>query len=68
MSRELDGLLTKLAKINADVGGEDGKKKKKDASDRFNDLKNVVGERIHRLKFVRHISNHSCSLIFNFSV
>lgn len=54
MSRELDGLLNKLTKINNEMGGEEGRKKKgKDGGDRFHDLKTQVGERLHRLKFVR---------------
>lgn len=51
MSRELDGLINKLAKINQEMGGEEGKKKKCDPSDRFHELKTQVGERLHRLKF-----------------
>ncbi len=53
MSRELDGLMAKLDKINLEMGGDEGKKKKKDAMDRFHELKTQVGERLHRLKFVR---------------
>jgi hypothetical protein len=51
MSREIDGLMDKLSKINQEMGGED-KKKKKEAGDRFHELKTQVGERLHRLKFV----------------
>uniref|UniRef100_K3WTN0 t-SNARE coiled-coil homology domain-containing protein n=1 Tax=Globisporangium ultimum (strain ATCC 200006 / CBS 805.95 / DAOM BR144) TaxID=431595 RepID=K3WTN0_GLOUD len=52
MSRELDGLLNKLTKINNEMGGEEGRKKKgKDGGDRFHDLKTQVAERLHRLKF-----------------
>ncbi|GLE06206.1 hypothetical protein PINS_up015448 [Pythium insidiosum] len=51
MSRELDGLMAKLTKINQEMGGEEGKNKKKDGGDRFHELKTQVGERLHRLKF-----------------
>lgn len=54
MSRELDGLLNKLTQINNDMGGDEGKAKRdKKNADRFHDLKAQVGERLHRLKFVR---------------
>ena len=54
MSRELDSLIDKLTRINQDMGGDEGKKKKKgENADRFHDLKNQVAERLHRLKFVR---------------
>ncbi|KAF1328605.1 hypothetical protein FI667_g6689, partial [Globisporangium splendens] len=53
MSRELDGLLDKLTKINNEMGGEEGRKKKgRDGGDRFHNLKTQVAERLHRLKFV----------------
>jgi hypothetical protein len=53
MSRELDGLLSKLTQINNEMGGDEGKAKRdKKNADRFHDLKVQVGERLHRLKFV----------------
>lgn len=54
MSRELDGLINKLTKINNEMGGDEGRQKKgKGGGDRFHELKTQVGERLHRLKFVR---------------
>lgn len=54
MSRELDGLLNKLTQINNEMGGDEGKTKKdKKNGDRFHELKTQVGERLHRIKFVR---------------
>ncbi|KAL4173332.1 hypothetical protein KRP22_008485 [Phytophthora ramorum] len=51
MNRELDGLLDKLSRINQEMGGEDGKGKKKDKKgDRFHELKTKIGERLHDLK------------------
>lgn len=54
MSRELDGLLNKLTKINQEMGGSEGQSKKgKNNGDRFHDLKTQIAERMHTLKFVR---------------
>ncbi|KAF4136126.1 hypothetical protein GN958_ATG14684 [Phytophthora infestans] len=51
MNRELDGLLDKLSSINQEMGGDDGKSKKKDKKgDQFHDLKTKIGERLHHLK------------------
>ncbi|KUF90173.1 hypothetical protein AM587_10007779 [Phytophthora nicotianae] len=51
MNRELDGLLDKLSRINQEMGGDDGKSKKKDKKgDQFHDLKTKIGERLHHLK------------------
>ncbi|KAG6572665.1 Target SNARE coiled-coil domain [Phytophthora cinnamomi] len=51
MSRELDGLLDKLSRINQEMGGEEGKGKKKDKKgDQFHELKTKIGERLHHLK------------------
>ncbi|KAG1684512.1 hypothetical protein DVH05_011026 [Phytophthora capsici] len=51
MNRELDGLLDKLSRINTEMGGEDGKSKKKDKKgDHFHELKTKIGERLHNLK------------------
>ncbi|KAF1776873.1 Target SNARE coiled-coil homology domain [Phytophthora cactorum] len=48
MNRELDGLLDKLSRINQEMGGDDGKSKKKDKKgDQFHDLKTKIGERLH---------------------
>ncbi|CCI40503.1 unnamed protein product [Albugo candida] len=50
-ARDIDGLLEKLTKINAEMGGDESKKKKgKGTSDRFEELKTKIGERLHRLK------------------
>lgn len=54
MSRELDGLLNKLTQINNEMGGDEGKAKKGGRNvDHFHDLKVQVGDRLHKLKFVR---------------
>ncbi|KAE8882367.1 hypothetical protein PF003_g33717 [Phytophthora fragariae] len=54
MNRELDGLLDKLSRLNQEMGGDDGKGKKKDKKgDMFHELKTKIGERLHHLKMVR---------------
>ena len=54
-ARDIDSLLEKLTKINAEMGGDESKKKKgKGTSDRFEELKTKIGERLHRLKSVGH--------------
>ncbi|KAG7381718.1 hypothetical protein PHYPSEUDO_005717 [Phytophthora pseudosyringae] len=51
MNRELDGLLDKLSRLNQEMGGDDGKSKKKDKKgDQFHELKTKIGERLHHLK------------------
>ncbi|GMG17293.1 unnamed protein product [Phytophthora fragariaefolia] len=51
MNRELDGLLDKLSRLNQEMGGDDGKGKKKDKKgDHFHELKTKIGERLHHLK------------------
>lgn len=66
MSRELDGLLSKLTRINNEMGGEEGRKKAgKNGGDRFHDLKTQVAERLHRLKFVSQ--RHSLAFVEHFS-
>ncbi|GMF24522.1 unnamed protein product [Phytophthora lilii] len=53
MNRELDGLLDKLTRLNQEMGGDDGKSKKKDKKgDQFHELKTKIGERLHHLKLV----------------
>jgi SYP7 family syntaxin len=55
MSREIDGLLEKLAKINVEMGGEDtrSKDKKGNNMDRFGELRIKISEKLHALKIVR---------------
>ncbi|RHY33051.1 hypothetical protein DYB32_001936 [Aphanomyces invadans] len=51
MSRELDGLLDKLAKINVEMGGEETRDKKGvKKGDRFGELRVKISERLHALK------------------
>lgn len=65
-ARDIDGLLEKLTKINAEMGGDESKKKKgKGTSDRFEELKTKIGERLHRLKAVGH---HSAMLTHPFVI
>lgn len=61
MNRELDGLLDKLSRINQEMGGDDGKGKKKGKKgDQFHELKTKIGERLHQLKMVRSCNNCIC--------
>ncbi|RHY96030.1 hypothetical protein DYB37_001651 [Aphanomyces astaci] len=51
MSRELDGLLDILAKINVEMGGEETREKKgMKKGDRFGELRVKISERLHALK------------------
>ncbi|OQS05180.1 hypothetical protein THRCLA_02643 [Thraustotheca clavata] len=50
MSREVDALLEKLTKINVEMGGQETRKDKAKASDRFGELRIKISDRLHSLK------------------
>ncbi|OQR93910.1 hypothetical protein ACHHYP_02102 [Achlya hypogyna] len=50
MSREVDGLLERLAHINVEMGGQEVRKDKAKATDRFGELRLKISDRLHALK------------------
>ncbi|KDO24268.1 hypothetical protein SPRG_09904 [Saprolegnia parasitica CBS 223.65] len=49
-SREVDALLEKLAHINVEMGGQETRKDRAKAADRFGELRIKISDRLHGLK------------------